>query len=104
MFAKGAASKPQVWRPASIGETKLFVGGEISSLALTCSAGSGVINIYDANSASGATEDNLRVVLEASAAVNDIREYPGPLAFSNGILAKADTGTPGNCVLNISTY
>lgn len=92
-----------VWDPDTEGNTSKVIassGQEVSALKLvTAEAGSGLVFLYDANTAGGAGPSTLRWVMDAAADNADAQEFPNPLVFKNGIYAVMEQGQNQRVVL-----
>lgn len=98
------SSDTAVWKP-STGETSKKIGGpnEVTALSLKSGGAAATVSIYDAADQAGATESNLKWVLDAAAPGNDNQSFNSPLIFKKGIFAVCDQGNNFNPILCVST-
>ena len=95
MSDKLTYSIPGVWDPDTEGNTEKLLAGscEIGSMKLaTTSTGSALVFLYDAVNAAGATDANLRWVLDSPKEGPDKHDFSYPLAFERGVYAKLMSG------------
>lgn len=103
MIVKNTYSKGGVWKPSTSEKEKYLAdAGEFSTLKLSAGTGGSTVYLYDAKTSANATENNLKWVLDCSAASNDINIFSSPLLFEKGVYAVCKTGWQYNPIVSLA--
>ncbi len=100
MIDKLTTSRGGIWRPTTAVKEKQMAGGcELVLAKLVSGGGACTVELYDATGSAGASENNLKWVLDSSTTFADSAPFSHPLLFSKGIYAKCVQGWDFNPVV-----